>query len=554
MQSPIRRLLLLAALLGFSLSLFARDYPVELTVALDGSGDFSSIQAAIDATKSFPGERITIRIKNGTYREKVEVFAWNSRVSLVGESRDGTVIIYDDSFSTINRGRNSTFHTYTLKVSGNDFHAENLSIVNSAGPVGQAVALHLEADRAAFINVSIKGHQDTLYVAGEGSRSYFRHCYIEGTTDFIFGAGTALFENCEVRSLGNSYITAASTPKNQAYGLVFQRCRLTADPGVNAVYLGRPWREYARTVFLNSEFGDHIVAAGWHNWDRESNEKTAFFAEFGNGGPGADTSQRVPWSKKLNDDTADTYSRENVLAGWNPFALNDAAGPVQILMAGDSTMAEKRANRRPETGWGEMLQAWFDEKDVLIRNHAKNGRSTRSFIEQGRWQTLLSQVRPGDYVFIQFGHNDQSVKKVERYTPPDQYQDNLTRFIADVRARDANPVLFTPVVRRRFNEQGEFYDSHKQYPDLVRKVANETGAPLIDMENSSRAILVEHGAERSKALYLHLQPGESANYPDGLEDDTHFSPDGARIMAGLVAKSISEQLTGLSGKVLIENK
>ena len=313
-MKPILYLLLLA-LSGTSL---AQEYRTRMTVALDGSGDFTSIQAAIDATKCYPYERITIHIKNGVYREKVEVYAWNTRVSLIGESREGTVITYDDHFDKIGKGRNSTFHTYTLRVLGNDFHAANLTVVNSAGPVGQAVALHVEADRASFFNLALKGYQDTLYVAGEGFRSYFKDCYVEGSIDFIFGGGTAVFENCEIRSLGDSYITAASTPPDEKFGLVFKNCKLTAAAGVKQVYLGRPWREHARTVFLNSELGAHILPAGWHNWDREANEMTAYYAEYGNYGPGAGSNSRVSWSRQISKEDANTYSLENIFGSWRP--------------------------------------------------------------------------------------------------------------------------------------------------------------------------------------------------------------------------------------------
>jgi lysophospholipase L1-like esterase len=235
-----------------------------------------------------------------------------------------------------------------------------------------------------------------------------------------------------------------------------------------------------------------------------------------------------------------------VLLAAIPAALCDSGAALQILLAGDSTMAPKEADKRPETGWGEMLQPWFNERDVRVVNHAKNGRSTRTFISEGRWQALLEQIRPGDFVFIQFGHNDQSVHKVERYTPPGQYRANLERFVGDVRARQGKPVLFTPVVRRRFNEQGNFHDSHGDYPDLVRAVALETHTTLIDMEHSSRAILIDLGEEASKALYLWLEPGQSVNYPEGLQDNTHFTPEGARTMAGLVALDISLSRLGLA--------
>ena len=306
------------AFIGASQSASAEEYDTYLTVAQDGSGEYTSIQAAIDATKTFPYGPITIFVKAGTYHEKVEVYSWNTQVSLIGEDKDTTIITQGDHFDSINKGRNSTFHTYTFKVAGNDFTAKNLTVVNSAGPVGQAVALHVEADRAVFENVALKGWQDTLYVAGEGHRSYFKHCTIEGSVDFIFGGGTALFEQCEIKSLLNSYITAASTAEHQPYGFVFDGCTLTAAPGVDKVYLGRPWREYAKTVFLNSQLGEHILPAGWHNWDRTENEGKVTYAEFNNSGPGADTGQRVGWSSLLSKRQAKRYRKEKIFGDWQP--------------------------------------------------------------------------------------------------------------------------------------------------------------------------------------------------------------------------------------------
>jgi pectinesterase len=309
---------LLTMVMTLANTVFAQDYETEFSVALDGTGDFTSIQAAIDASKTFPYERITIRLKNGTYREKVEVYHWNTKISLIGESREGTVITFDDYFDKLQKGRNSTFHTYTLRVRGNDFHAENLTIINSSGPVGQAVALHIEADRVSIVNTTLKGFQDTLYVAGEGYRSYFRDCLIEGSVDFIFGEGTALFENCEIKSLANGFVTAASTPQGAEFGFVFNRCQLTAAEGVDEVYLGRPWRQYAKTVFINSKLGRHILPAGWDHWGLETNKQTTFYAEYANTGLGAHAGDRVPWSKKLSGDQARQYTVENIFRGWQP--------------------------------------------------------------------------------------------------------------------------------------------------------------------------------------------------------------------------------------------
>lgn len=224
--------------------------------------------------------------------------------------------------------------------------------------------------------------------------------------------------------------------------------------------------------------------------------------------------------------------------------------PITVFLAGDSTMAPKLAERRPETGWGEHLQKYFDSTRVRIDNHARNGRSTRSFIEEGSWQRLIDRVDAGDYVLIQFGHNDAARDRVDRYTSPDDYRRNLSRFITEVRARRATPVLLTPVMRRRFDEHGRFYDAHGEYPDIVRRVAADSQVHLIDMHQWSGTVLREYGPERSKALFLHLRPGEHPNYPQGLADNTHFSPTGAAIMADLAIAGIRELRPGLADHVI----
>ena len=288
-------------------------YATKITVAQDGSGDFTRIQDAIDNAKAFPDERITIFIKSGIYTEKVKVYAWNTFLTLKGEDTATTVITWDDHFDKINRGRNSTFHTYTLLVQGDDFRAEKLHIANTAGPVGQAVALAVEADRCVIRDCRVTGFQDALYTAGSNSRQYFERCHIEGTTDFIFGPATALFDSCTIHSKSNSFITAASTPKGKPFGYVFRHCRLTADAGVDSVYLGRPWRDFAQVVFLNCYMGAHIRPEGWHHWAGTRRDKTAFFAEFDNTGPGAGTAKRVPWSRQLGKNAARRYTPKKVL-------------------------------------------------------------------------------------------------------------------------------------------------------------------------------------------------------------------------------------------------
>lgn len=224
----------------------------------------------------------------------------------------------------------------------------------------------------------------------------------------------------------------------------------------------------------------------------------------------------------------------------------EAKRPLTIYLAGDSTMAQKLPEKRPETGWGEMLGAFFQEGTVTIDNRAQNGRSTKTFIEEKRWQAIVEQLQQGDYVFIQFGHNDESKEKVGRYTPPADYRNNLIRFITDVRDRKAFPVLLTPVMRRRFDKSGNVQDTHGEYPDIVRSVAGEYRVPLIDMHRSSARILQQYGPEESRKLFLQLKPDENPNYPKGIEDNTHFNPVGAEVMASLAVDGIKESKLGLA--------
>jgi lysophospholipase L1-like esterase len=219
---------------------------------------------------------------------------------------------------------------------------------------------------------------------------------------------------------------------------------------------------------------------------------------------------------------------------------------VTIYLAGDSTMAQKLTEKRPETGWGEALQKFFPEDRVRVDNHAVNGRSTRSFIEEKRWQTIIEKLKAGDYVLIQFGHNDAAKNRPERYTTPEDYGKNLVRFIIEVREKKAHPILLTPVMRRRFDAQGNFQDSHGEYPDIVRSVAAANKVPLIDMHRKSERLLKQYGAEESKRLFLHLKPDENTNYPKGIEDNTHFSPLGAELMAELAVEGIRETKLGLT--------
>ncbi len=211
---------------------------------------------------------------------------------------------------------------------------------------------------------------------------------------------------------------------------------------------------------------------------------------------------------------------------------------LTIFLAGDSTMAPKLPEKRPETGWGEMLGQHFKDGKVLIENRAMNGRSTKTFISEGCWQKIVDELKKGDFVFIQFGHNDSSKDKGERYTPPEDYKKNLIRFAEEVHAKGGNPILLTPVMRRRFDKDGKFYDTHGEYPGIVRNVAAEYKVPLIDMHKFSEVIIVHYGVEGSRKLFLQLKTGEEPNYPNGIEDNTHFSPLGAEEMAKTAVSGI----------------
>jgi pectinesterase len=305
--------ILSSAILLFPGSAFGQD-KYEITVAQDGTGDYTTIQTAIDACKAFPDQRIIIHVRNGVYNEKIVVPACNNRISLIGENPEKTIISFGDYFSKINRGRNSTFYTYTFLVEADDFYAENLTFENSAGPVGQAVALFVNGTRCVFRNCRILGNQDTLYANGPENRQYFQDCYIEGTTDFIFGSATALFASCIICSKADSYITAASTTQGKSYGYVFMNCKLTATESVHKVYLGRPWRDYAKVVFINCRLDAHIRPEGWSNWTGTQRDKTAFFAESGNTGAGSDITKRVSWSRQLSKKQASKYTVKNILA------------------------------------------------------------------------------------------------------------------------------------------------------------------------------------------------------------------------------------------------
>lgn len=275
-----------------------QQYKYIFTVAKDGSGDYYSIQDAIDAMRVYPLQPITLFIKNGVYNEKIELPANNTDVTIIGENVDSTIITWNDYSG---KGKHTTFTSFTAKISGNRFRAENITFANSAGPVGQALALYVDADKAVFKNCKFLGNQDTIFTGGEHAKQFFEDCFIEGTTDFIFGPATVVFKNCTIRAKTNSYITAASTTYGKEFGYVFLHCRIIADSAVNKLYLGRPWRAHAKTVFIRCNLPKAISPEGWDNWSNPENEKTVLYAEYKNTGAGAAPDKRVKWSKQLTD-------------------------------------------------------------------------------------------------------------------------------------------------------------------------------------------------------------------------------------------------------------
>lgn len=234
------------------------------------------------------------------------------------------------------------------------------------------------------------------------------------------------------------------------------------------------------------------------------------------------------------------------------FAL-PAKKKIKIFLAGDSTMSIKETKAYPETGWG-MPFVYFWDSTVKIVNRAKNGRSTKTFLSEGLWKTIYEEAGEGDYVFIQFGHNDESKDKGERYATPDTFKMILTRFIIETREKKAIPILFTPVSRRKFDKEGKALPTHEIYSALVKEVAKEKNVPLVDLDEKSRALYQQFGAENSKLLFLQLKPGEHPNYPDGKEDNTHFNELGARMIAQLILSEIKTLIPELAERIIVPIK
>ena len=294
----------------------------ELTVAADGSAKYRTVQEAVMAVPAGSADNpVIIRIKPGTYKELIYVQREKRFFRLVGEDAAKTVLTYDLNANLIGRDGKpiGTFRTPSTQIDADDFTAENLTFENSAGAVGQALALRVDGDRVRFRNCRFLGWQDTILL--NRGRHYFENCYIEGHVDFIFGAATAFFERCHIHCLKDGYITAASTPDNQPYGFVFSHCKITGASREVKTYLGRPWRAFSNVIYLDTEMAEVVRPEGWHNWNFPEREKTARYAEYGSTGPGANPRARVAWAHRLSNAEARAITPERVLAGtdgWNP--------------------------------------------------------------------------------------------------------------------------------------------------------------------------------------------------------------------------------------------
>jgi len=316
----MKNLILFSLLSLLSVSVSAAspyDNPDTIVVARDGTGQFRTVSEAIEVCRAFMDYHKVIFIKKGTYKEKLIIPQWLQHIELCGEDRDQTIITWDDH---ANINKMGTFRTYTLKVEGNAITLKNLTIENNAARLGQAVALHTEGDMLTFIGCRFLGHQDTIYTGTAHTRLYFKDCYIEGTTDFIFGPSTAWFEHCDIFCKLNSYITAASTPRDAQYGYIFNHCQVRCAEGVDKVYLGRPWRDYGYTLFMNCDLPRQIRPEGWHHWQKER-EQTARYMEYNNHGEGADASRRVRWSRQLSKKEAERITPQEVFriqSSWTP--------------------------------------------------------------------------------------------------------------------------------------------------------------------------------------------------------------------------------------------
>ena len=532
-------------------------------IAKDGSGDFTSIQAAIDAVPLSNRHPIILLIRMDEYHEKVIVNKDNIRI--IGEARDRTVITNSGCAKDLDdEGKEKgTFLSYTFLVTGNNVEVENITIRNDAGDgrdVGQAVAVYAAGDRGVWRNVRMIACQDTLFcgptmpkvakdalprLIPEGvtsvgdcpltlNRQYFEDCYIQGDVDFIFGPYACWFERCTLfMNKRGGFYTAANTPEQAPYGLVFHKCHLTGECEPGQAYLGRPWRPFAHTMFLDCQMDACVAPEGFQDWG--ATPITRRCGEYRTTGARADQSTRHPGQARLTDEEAAMLTVRNVIGGYDGWSPQKRT-PTWFL-CGDSTMADYAPNYAPMTGWGQALKGLVD--GVFVENCAVCGRSSKSFIAEKRLNYVELCLRKGDKLFIQFGHNDEK-PDVERATVARvTYPQYLGMFIDAARRQGAEPILLTPIARRHFDENGVLKHTHGDYPAAMRDLADYRGVRLLDMEKATDAMLSGMGDEASKALFNWQEKGHP-NYPDGVQDNTHLCYTGAVRLAKLALGLLEE--------------
>ena len=509
----------------------------DVVVALDGSGQFTSLQEAISAApmRTDPASRRwVIAVKPRTYTERIYVQRERGNIHVLGGDAATTTITYDLHANLLGPDGKTigTFRTPTVQIDGDGMLWENITLANHAGPVGQALALRADGDRLTFRNCRFLGWQDTILL--NRGRHFFADCYIEGHVDFIFGAATAFFDRCHIHVLRDGYITAASTPKDQPYGFVFADCKITGEPAAKT-YLGRPWRDFAKAVFIRTEMSDAVRPEGWDNWKKPHAEATTFYGEFASTGPGAYPNSRVSWAKTLTAEDVSLLTAANVLAGsdqWNPSAQvpPKTNSKVRIVLVGDSTVTDR-------SGWGlGFKQLLADPVECL--NTALGGRSSKSFREEGHWEPALG-LR-GDYYLIQFGHNDQPGKGPTRETDPaTTYAENMARYVDEVRAIGGQPILVTSLTRRDFDPSGSgrITGTLGPYAEATTRVAIQKNVPLVDLYARSVELCQRLGSEKCESFNQKTDTGP---------DRTHLDASGSLAFAKLVVEELRRVAPQLS--------
>ena len=548
----------------------------EYTVAADGNGEFKTLQAAIAAVPDGNSNRVVFHIRPGLYQGQIILPATKPNVTFEGDDAEKVVLTYNlNIHEPPPAGVSPKYAGIGVVILGNNFQAENITFQNTSGDHGQALALRADGDCAIFDHCRMLGWQDTLRV--DDGRDYFTNCYIAGRVDFIYGSGTAVFDHCEIHSRNGGHVTAANTPQDRPYGFVFLNCRLTGDsipwvgpegkPANESAHpmadLGRPWRPFASVAYIHCWMGDHIKPEGWNNWGKVSNEETARYSEFDSTGPGANPEARAKWSHQLTAEQAKAYTVANILHGgdgWDPTeavqipeanqpAPSTNAIPAELnrtlpilFIVGDSTVH----NSAPGLlGWGDVLGGFFDTNKIIVENHAKPGRSSRTFQTQGWWDKIMAAARPGDFVVIQMGDNDSSPvldktrcrgsipgigDESREIFNPVTHQSELVhtfgwymrKFISDARAKGMIPIICSPVPRlpRQTVQAGDV--DKTPYVNWSDEIARQEHVFFIPLNH----LVLMH--------YVGMTPQEIKAKYFTTHDNTHANPVGAALNASAV--------------------